>query len=199
MLKIALIVGSTRPNRFADTPVAWIQEGAAARTDFELDTLDLRDHPLDFYEEAVLPPYNGGVYTNPKAEAWRKLIGEYDGFIVTAAEYNHAPTAVLKNAFDSATSEWHKKPIAFVGYGSTGGARAIEHLVGIAVELQMAPVKAQVNIARDPYLGVVMHGKSLNDYDYLAPTRETMFDQLVWWGKALKTARDAELMAGHNT
>lgn len=199
MLKIALIVGSTRPNRFADTPVAWIQEGAASRADFELDTLDLRDHPLDFYEEAVLPPYNGGVYANPKAEAWRKLIGEYDGFIVTAAEYNHAPTAVLKNALDSATSEWHKKPIAFVGYGSTGGARAIEHLVGIAVELQMAPVKAQVNIARDPYLGVVMHGKSLNDYDYLAPTRETMFDQLVWWGKALKTARDAELMAGHNT
>jgi NAD(P)H-dependent FMN reductase len=199
MLKIALIVGSTRPNRFADKPVAWIQEGAAARTDFQLDTLDLRDHPLDFYEEAMLPPYNGGAYVNARAEAWRTKIGEYDGFIVTAAEYNHAPTAALKNAFDSATFEWNRKPVAFVGYGSTGGSRAIEHLVGIAVELQMAPVKAQVNINREPMLGVMMNGKALNDYDYLAPTRETMFDQIVWWGNALKTAREAELVGAHST
>lgn len=199
MLKIALIVGSTRPNRFADKPVAWIQEGAAARTDFELDTLDLRDHPLDFYEEAVLPPYNGGAYVNPKAEAWRHRIGEYDGFIVTAAEYNHAPTAVLKNAFDSAVFEWNRKPLGFVGYGATGGSRAVEHLVGIAIELQMAPVKAQVNIGREPYVGVLMQGKSLDEFDYLVAARTALFDQIVWWGNALKTAREAELMAAHST
>lgn len=199
MLKIALIVGSTRPNRFADKPVAWIQAGAAARADFSLDILDLRDHPLDFYDEAVLPPYNGGAYSNPKAEAWRHKIGEYDAFIVTAAEYNHGPTAVLKNALDSATFEWHRKPIAFVGYGGVGAARAIEQLRGIAIELHMAPIKHEVNIAMEPMIGIMREGKSIDDYPYLTQSRTAMFDQIVWWGSALKAAREAELLVGHST
>lgn len=199
MLKIALIVGSTRPGRFADIPVKWLLEGARIRADFKIDVLDLRDHVLPFYEEAVLPPYNGGAYSNPAAEAWRHKIGEYDAFIATAAEYNHGPTGVLKNAFDSAAFEWRRKPIAFLGYGSVGGARAIEHLRGVAIELHMAPIKPEVNIAMEPMLGIMRGGKSFDDYPYLADSRTVVFDHLVWWGNALKAAREAELMAGHST
>ena len=126
MLKFALIIGSTRPGRFADTPAKWILDSAGARKDFQLDVLDLRDHALPFYEEPASPLATNGAYSNPAAEAWRHRIGEYDGFIVTAAEYNHGPTAVLKNALDSAYLEWNRKPISFVGYGGVGGARAIE-------------------------------------------------------------------------
>lgn len=61
------------------------------------------------------------------------------------AEYNHGPTGVLKNAFDGAHAEWVRKPVAFVGYGGVGGARAIEHLRGVVIELEMA------SIARCPY------------------------------------------------
>jgi NAD(P)H-dependent FMN reductase len=128
MLKIGMIVGSTRQNRFADTPVKWLVEGAAARTDLKLEVLDLRDYKLPFFNEPASPAYTGGVYTQPEAEAWRKRIGEFDAFLATVAEYNHGPTAVLKNAFDSAYLEWQRKPIAFVGYGGVGAARAIEHL-----------------------------------------------------------------------
>src|ERR1700761_1853312 len=155
MLKIALIVGSTRPNRFADIPAQWIVEGAAARADLQLDVLDLRDANLPLFNEPAAPIYTEGRYGEPAAEAWRLKIGEYDGFIALAAEYNHGPTAVLKNAFDSAAFEWNRKPIAFVGYGGVGGARAIEQLRGVAVELQMAPIKHEVNISMAPYLGVV--------------------------------------------
>jgi len=189
LLKFALIIGSTRPNRFADIPAKWITDGAAQRDDFTLDVLDLREHPLPLFNEPMPVGYVGGKYSEPAAEAWRHKIGGYDGFIVTAAEYNHAPTAVLKNAFDSASFEWNRKPIAFVGYGGVGGARAIEHLRGIAVELQMAPLKHEVNIAMEPYLGVVQQGKTLNDYPYLVEARKAVFDQMAWWGKALKTAR----------
>ncbi len=139
MLKFAMIIGSTRPNRFADIPAKWIVDGATKRDDFTLDVLDLREHPLPFFNEPMPVGYVGGKFSEAAAEAWRHEFGQYDGFIVTAAEYNHAPTGVLKNAFDSASFEWHRKPIAFVGYGGVGGARAIEHLRGIAVELQMAP------------------------------------------------------------
>src|ERR1700737_1578445 len=128
MLTVGLIVGSTRPNRFADTPAKWLVEGASARSDLRLTVLDLRDFELPFFSEPGPPAYAQGVYTRPEAEAWRKRIGEFDAFVAVVAEYNHGPTAVLKNAFDSAFVEWQRKPIAFVGYGGVGGVRAIEPL-----------------------------------------------------------------------
>ena len=189
MLKVGLIVGSTRPNRFADTPVQWLVEGASARRDLRLTVLDLRDNRLPFFNEPASPAFTGGAYTQPEAEAWRKRIGEFDAFVATVAEYNHGPTAVLKNAFDSAFIEWHRKPIAFVGYGGVGAARAIETLRGVVIELQMAPIRQEVNIAMEPFLGILQKGRSLNDYDYLVQGRDAMFDHLVWWGEALKAAR----------
>jgi NAD(P)H-dependent FMN reductase len=189
MLKVGLIVGSTRPNRFADTPVQWLVEGASARRDLRLTVLDLRDNRLPFFNEPASPAFTGGAYTQPEAEAWRKRIGEFDAFVATVAEYNHGPTAVLKNAFDSAFIEWHRKPIAFVGYGGVGAARAIETLRGVVIELQMAPIRHEVNIAMEPFLGILQKSRSLNDYDYLVQSRDAMFDHLVWWGEALKAAR----------
>ncbi|MET0661279.1 MAG: NADPH-dependent FMN reductase [Steroidobacteraceae bacterium] len=132
-----------------------------------------------------------GVFTHPAAEAWRRKIGACDGFIVTVAEYNHGPTAVLKNAFDSELIEWRRKPIAFVGYGGVGGARAIESLRAIVVNLQMAAVRAEVNIAMEPFLGVLTQGKKLGDYEYLTRTRDEMFTDLVWWARTLSVARAA--------
>jgi NAD(P)H-dependent FMN reductase len=189
VLKVGLIVGSTRPNRFADTPMPWLVEGASARADLQLEVLDLRNYRLPFFDEPAPPLYAGGVYTQPEAETWRKRIGEFDAFVATVAEYNHGPTAVLKNAFDSAYLEWQRKPIAFVGYGGVGAARAIETLRGVVIELQMAPIKQEVNIGMEPYLGIVRNGRSLNDYEYLVQSRGAMFDHLVWWGEALKAAR----------
>jgi NAD(P)H-dependent FMN reductase len=189
MLNVALIVGSTRPNRFADIVTKWVIDGAKARNDIHLDVLDLREHPLPFFNEPMPVGYTQGRFSEPAAEAWRHKIARHDAYIATVAEYNHAPTAVLKNALDSASLEWNRKPIGFVGYGGVGGARAIEHLRGIAVELQMAPIKQEVNIAMEPFLGVVQQGKSLDDYPYLVQARDGVLDNLVWWGNALKAAR----------
>ena len=189
MLKVGLIVGSTRPNRFADVPVRWLVEGASARRDLQLTVLDLRDIRLPFLNEPASPMFTGGVFSEPAAEAWRGRIAEFDAFVAIVAEYNHGPTAVLKNAFDSALIEWYRKPIAFVGYGGVGAARAIETLRGVVIELQMAPIRHEVNISMEPFLGILQKGRALNDYEYLVQSREAMFDHLVWWGEALKAAR----------
>ena len=190
MLNIGLIVGSTRPNRFADTPVRWLRDGAAARRDLRLEVLDLRDQHLPFYDEPVPALHTGGAFAQPRAEAWRHRLAAFDGFVATVAEYNHGYTAVLKNAFDSAWLEWRRKPIGFVGYGGVGGARAIEQLRGVVIELQMAPLKHEVNIAMEPFLGILQRGHSLDDYDYLVRSRDALFDELAWWGRALKAARE---------
>lgn len=119
-------------------------------------------------------------------EAWRAAVDVCDGYIITAAEYNHGPTALLKNALDSASREWYQKPVAFVGYGGVGGARAIEQLRQVAIELQMAPLKAAVHIGGEVFLGT-REGHSLSSYPHLDQIRATMFDQLVWWARALKS------------
>lgn len=193
-LRIALIVGSTRPDRFADIPVQWIADGIAGRDEVTLDVLDLRDYRLPFYGEADA----NEARTQAVIAAWRRDVGRADAYIITAAEYNHAPTAVLKNALDHANGEWHRKPVAFVGYGGLGGARAVEHLRHIAIELQMAPIKTAVHIAADVFTAVWERQASLDAFPHLERGREAMLDQLVWWGRALQAARaahDLTLMA----
>src|SRR3982074_3624680 len=179
MLKVGLIVGSTRPNRFADTPAQWLVEGASARRDLRLTVLDLRDNRLPFFNEPASPAFTGGAYSQPEAEAWRTRIGEFDAFVAIVAEYNHGPTAVLKNAFDSALNEWQRKPLAFVGYGGWAAARAIETLRGVVIELQLAPSRHEVNIAMEPFLGILQKGRALNDYEYLVQSREGMVHHLA--------------------
>ncbi len=186
--KIGVIVGSTRPGRFADHPAKWIKELAEKRGDIEVEMLDLRDWPLPFFEEEMSPAY--APSKNEVALRWQKKIDSLDGFIVTAAEYNRGPTAVLKNALDYGYKEWNRKPIAFVGYGGVGGARAVEQLRLHAVELQMAPIRAAVHIQIPVYLEVIKGEKTLNDFEPVVQSAKDMLSQLVWWTHALKTARE---------
>ncbi|MET0941301.1 MAG: NADPH-dependent FMN reductase [Mesorhizobium sp.] len=190
--KIGIIIGSTRPGRFADQPAEWIHEIAKARGDVEVELIDLRDYPLPFYDEPGSPAY--GPLNNEVAQKWQKKVASLDGFVFLAAEYNRGPTAVLKNALDYAYNEWNKKPVAFVGYGGVGGARAIEQLRLHAVELQMAPTRAGVHILWPDYLAV-REGKKLAEVAHLNKSASDMLDQLVWWTRALNAARDADEQA----
>ncbi|WP_424950984.1 NADPH-dependent FMN reductase [Deinococcus sp.] len=189
MLKIAMIVGSTRPTRFADKPAAWLKGITDARTDAQFELVDLRDFPLPFFDEVASNAW--APSQNPVAVAWQQKLAEYDGYIFITAEYNHAPTGVLKNALDQSYKEWVKKPAAFVGYGSVGAARAIEQLRMIAVELQMAPIRTGVHIQGADFFGAWQQGAALEDMGHLQPGVTAMLDELVWWGNALKTARGA--------
>jgi NAD(P)H-dependent FMN reductase len=188
--RIGIIVGSTRPGRFADHPAKWINEIAGKREEFDVELLDLRDWPLPFFNEETSPAW--GPSKNEVAQRWQKKIDSLDGFIVIAAEYNRGPTAVLKNALDYGYKEWNKKPIAFVGYGGVGGARSVEQLRLHAIELQMAPTRAAVHIQIPVYLAVIKGEKGLNDFPELVQGAKDMLDQFAWWLKALKTARDGD-------
>lgn len=190
--KIGIVVGSTRPNRFADKPTEWIEKIARARGDIEVEVLDLRDYPMPFFNEPMSPAW--GPSQDEVAQKWQKKIAALDGFIFIAAEYNRGPTAVLKNALDYAYNEWNKKPVTFVAYGGVGGARAVEQLRLNAVELQMAPTRAAVHILLPDFLAVLQQGKKLEELAHLHQSAEQALDQLVWWTKALKAARESDAL-----
>lgn len=187
--KIGIIVGSVRPTRFADTPTRWIKEIAEKRGDFEVEVLDLRDFPLPFFNEPKSPAW--GPSENEVAQRWQGKVAEMDGFVVIAAEYNHGPTGVLKNALDYAYNEWARKPVTFVGYGGVGGARAVEQLRQVAVELQMAPIRHAVHILLPDFVAA-MQGKPLSEIEHLNKGAAEALDHLGWWVRALKDAREAD-------
>lgn len=186
--KIGVIVGSTRQGRFADHPAKWITELAGARDDIEVELLDLRDYPMPFFDEPASPLYVPSK--NEVAQRWQKKVASLDGFIIVTSEYNRGAPASLKNALDYAYTEWNRKPVAFVGYGGVGGARAVEQLRLTCIELQMAPVRAAVHIQIPVYLAVLKENKNLNDFEPVVESAKGMLDQLVWWTNALKAARE---------
>ena len=192
--KIAIVVGSTRAARFADVPTQWIAKIAKTHADIDVEIVDLRDWPLPFFDEVASSAWVPSQ--NEVAQRWQKKVAEFDGFIFTAAEYNHGPTAVLKNAIDYAANEWNKKPAGFVGYGSVGGSRAVEHLRLAAVELQMAPVKSAVHIAWGDFLAVRQGEKKLEEIEHLNQAAAALVNDVAWWARVLKAARQADAIAG---
>jgi len=120
--RIALIIGSTRPTRFADKPAQWMLKQARAREDMDIELVDLRDHALPFFSEIASTLHVPSQ--DPEAIRWQETIARFDGYIFVVAEYNHSITGVLKNALDQAYREWNRKPFTAIGYGSVGGARA---------------------------------------------------------------------------
>jgi NAD(P)H-dependent FMN reductase len=97
---------------------------------------------------------------------------------------------VLKNALDYAYTEFNHKPIGFVGYGGVGAARAVEQLRLIAIALQMAPVAHAVHVGMVESLGIMQQGKTFEDFPHLAQTANRLLDEMSWWAKVLKLARE---------
>lgn len=188
--KIAIIIGSTRPTRFADKPAQWILKQAKARTDVDVELVDLRDHPMPFFDEVSTNRFVPSQ--NPEAVRWQETIGKYDGFIFVVPEYNHSLPAVLKNALDQAYNEWNRKPFAAVGYGALGAARAVEHLRQVGVELQMVSTEATVHIGGGDFFTVSPfgHDRPIEEVEAnLLPYATKLFDELAWWANATMAAK----------
>lgn len=189
--RIAVIIGSTRPTRFADVPAQWILAQARAHGGLEAELVDLRDYDLPFFAEVA-----SNAWAPSQSEAavrWQKKVGEFDGYVFVVPEYNRSIPAVLKNALDQAYVEWNRKAFGLIAYGSAGGARAAEHLRMIGVELQMAPVRSGVHIGGSDFAKVHPgFGGSGNLADIegaIGASAKAMLDDVVWWANATRTAR----------
>ncbi len=190
-LNLKIILGSTREGRFGDKPAKWVFEETKKLEDVETELLDLRDYPLPFFDQPVTPKsFKDGKYPNETAGKLAKKINEADGFIIVTPEYNHGYPAVLKNALDWIYYEWNNKPVGFVSYGGVGGARAVQQLRQVAIELQMAPLREAVHIPT-PWILLDENGNlKTGALEQFNQSAENLLNQLLWWTKALKEARE---------
>lgn len=184
MLNVAIILGSTRPNRNGEAVARWVHQQVQGRSDAIYELVDIRDYNLPLLDEPIPP--SQGKYSQPHTRRWAEKIAAFDAFIFVTPEYNHGTSGALKNAIDFLYREWNNKAAGFVSYGSAGGARAVEHLRLVMAEVQIADVRAQVmfSLATDfknfsEFTPDPRHEKEL----------DAMLKQLLAWGDAMRTVR----------
>ncbi|GAA3793749.1 NADPH-dependent FMN reductase [Streptomyces chiangmaiensis] len=185
-LRVAIIAGSTRPGRKADTVARWIHSLAERRDDAVFEVVDLADHGLPLIDEPV-PPM-AGMYNKPHTQKWAATIASFDAFVFVTPEYNHSTSGALKNAIDYLFAEWNDKVAGFVSYGFNSGFRAVEHLRLVLSELKVATVRSSVALT----IGEDFTGQTYTEFTP-RDTHETyvtaMLDEVVTWGTALRTVR----------
>ena len=185
MIRIAIILGSTRPGRRGEAVATWVYEIAQKRSDADFELVDVKDFNLPLLDEPMSPIM--GQYTHQHTKDWSATIASFDGYVFVTPEYNHGTSGALKNAIDFLYHEWVNKAAGFVSYGGAGGARAVEQLRLVMAEVQIATVRNQVLLSLftdfenfSVFKPDARHEKSVNE----------MFDQVIAWGGALKTLRE---------
>src|SRR5437773_11656850 len=184
MLKVGIIVGSTRPGRKAETVARWVHEIARKRTDADFEVVDIQDFNLPLLDEPVPPSM--GQYSKPHTKAWAAKIGSFDAFVFVTPEDNHGTSGALKNAIDFLFAEWNNKAAGFVSYGGASGARAVEQLRLNLAEVRMATVRNQVLFSM--YTDFENFSVFKPD-SHKEESVNAMLDELIAWGGALKTLR----------
>ena len=184
MLKIGIILGSTRPGRIGKGVADWVLEQAIKKGDAHYELVDLQDYNLPLLDESL--PAGYGQYEKAHTKKWAEKIGSLDGFVFVTAEYNHGLPGALKNALDFIYGEWNNKAAGIVSYGSAGGARAAVNLRQVMGELQLADVRQQV---------LLTLATDFEDYTVFKPHPRheeelaALLSQVNAWAGALKTLR----------
>lgn len=188
MIRIAVIIGSTRPNRNGEAVGKWVYEHARLRSDASFDLIDLLDRKLPLLDEPIPPAQ--GKYTHQHTKDWSATIAEYDAFVFVCPEYNHGINAALKNALDYLFKEWNNKAAGFVSYGRDGGVRAVEQLRLVMGTLMIADVRTSVSLTlHDDFENMF----SFKPREHHLRTLDQLFSEVIAWGNALRTVRRPQL------
>jgi NAD(P)H-dependent FMN reductase len=188
MLRIGIIAGSTRPGRKAAAVAKWVYDILKSRSDAEFEIVDVEDYKLPLLDEPVPPSMH--QYSKAHTKAWSAKIDSLDAFIFVTPEYNHATSAALKNAIDFLFREWHNKAAGFVGYGGSGGIRAVENLRLVMGEIKIADVRAQVALS---LLTDFENYTTFKPHERHEKAVHAMADEVIAWGGALRGLREAAM------
>ncbi|MGV9451596.1 NADPH-dependent FMN reductase [Streptomyces sp. NPDC003635] len=190
MIRIGIILGSTRPNRNGDQVAKWVQATASRRTDAEFELIDLCDHPLPHLDEPMGAMH--GDYRHAHTQNWAARIAAFDGFVMVTPEYNRSTSGVLKNALDYLYAEWNNKAVGFVSYGVTGGACAAQQLRLVCGALEMAAVSQPVTLS---LMSEFENYSTFRPTDHSLAALGTLLDQVIAWSTALAPLRAASRAA----
>ncbi len=183
MTKIAIIIGSVRPNRFGPKVAEWFFNKASPSPEADFELVDLKDYNLPLLDEPV-PSGSSKDHT----KKWQAKMTEFDGYVIVTPEYNHGVAASLKNALDFCYDELLFKPVSYVGYGTVGAVRAVEQLRQIAGTFKQYDLRAQVMI-------IGQGNFEKEDTDFVPDQRhdrsaEAVIKEISFWAREMTPLRN---------
>lgn len=187
-LNLLVLYGSVRSERQGIKAARFVTETCRKRGHevFLVDPLEFRLPLLDrMYKE-----YPPGGAPEP-LECLAERVRAADAYVIVSGEYNHTVPPALANLLDHFLKEYFYKPSAIVCYsaGSFGGVRAAIALRAMLGELGMSsipsifPVPTVQNAFRDD-------GTPIDEAYHQRIVK--FLDELEWYARALKTARECE-------
>ncbi len=186
MMKLTIVLTSTRPGRVGKTVADWFHDHARANpAGFEIGFVDLQELNLPLLDEPNHPVMQR--YEHEHTRRWSKIVDSSDAFIFVLPEYNYTAPPSFINAVDYLYKEWNYKPAGFVSYGGvSGGIRSTETAKHLLTTVEMVPIKQQVMIP--------MVASHLDDGTFVPAhvhekSAQTMLEAMARWARALKTMR----------
>lgn len=184
-VRMLVIIGSTRADRFGPVPAVWAVEQARMREDVDVDVVDLAEEDLP----VVLAGDDRDTPPPERVAGFSRRIDAADAVVIVTPVYNRGYPASLKNAIDWVHDEWAATPVGFISYGGrTGGIEAVEQLRTVFVELNTMTIR---NVLTFPNFwehftdrGAPVHPRAM------AGAVTGFYDQLTWWSRALRAARN---------
>lgn len=182
MLKLHVLIASTRPARLGPAIGTWFFELARRHSGFEVELVDLADQNLPLLDEPNHPRLR--KYTQQHTIEWSAKVEAADAFVFVTPEYNYSSPPSLLNALDYLYHEWSYKPVGFVSYGGpAGGARSVQMTKLLVTAVRMMPLPEAVvittfsqHIKDGVFIPLETHERSA----------AIMLDELLRWATALK-------------
>ena len=187
MLRLQIIIASTREGRLGDKVGAWAEKHAREHGKFEIELVDLKQVNLPLFDEPKHPRFR--EYTKEHTKRWSEIVSRGDAYLIVTSEYDFGPPASLINALQYLSQEWAYKPAAMVSYGGvSGGTRCTNALRIILTSLKMMPLMESVNI---PFFAQYVNKETgvFDPGEIQAKAVGPMLDELMKWATAMKTMR----------
>lgn len=193
-MKLAVIIGSTRPNRMTPRQAKWTINAAESMDGVDTELIDIKNYPMPFFDEPKSPRYNPDREIDPIGKKWLKKLEQFDAYVFITPEYNHSIPGVLKNALDYVTWEIQRKPVSVVSHGAAGGARAATDLKEIISESKAVPLPSYTPLTMVGMSNLIDEDGELTEEgqvkaDYLNGALSDMLSELKWYSDALSAAR----------
>ncbi len=185
MLKLHVIIASTRPGRVGLPIGRWAHQQAKAHGKFEVTLVDLAEVNLPMMDEPKHPRLQ--QYEHAHTKAWSATVAAADAFVFVTPEYNYSTAPALLNALDYVYKEWNYKPAAFVSYGGiSGGMRAVEMTKHTLSVLKMVPLLEAVTL---PFAAKQITADEFGATPENEKSATAMLDELHRWAQALAPMR----------
>jgi NAD(P)H-dependent FMN reductase len=143
---IPVVLGTAREGRASEAVAKAVVAIIDNMEGHSSELVDVRDHVT---AAVTVPPWGvGGANEHPTA--WKAIVEKSHALVLVMPEYNHTIPGELKLLLDSLFASYAGKAVGLVGVsaGTLGGARVIDHVKPVLIELKLHPIKASVLVAK---------------------------------------------------